>query len=46
MDCGSVMARFRSVFICFIAFFVLSPNESEVIIDLGCSKREIIYPID
>ena len=46
MACGAGMARLRSVAVCFIKFFVSSPNESEVIIGLGCANRDIMYPID
>ena len=46
MDFGAGMARLRSVAICFTAFCVSPPNESEGTVDFGYAKKAIISPIN
>ena len=45
MDYGTGMVQLRIVAI-FIAFWVYSPNESEVTVGLGYAKRAIMPPIN
>ena len=46
MAFGAVMARLRSVAICFTVFSVLSPNESEGGVGFGSDKITIISLTD
>ena len=45
MGFGAGMAKLRSVAICFTAFCVSSPNEREITVGFGYSKREIMSVI-
>ena len=46
MDFGSGTARLRSVAICFYAFYVSYPNESEGAVGFGYAKRAMMSAID
>ena len=45
MAFGGVMAQLRSVAICFTAFCVSCPNESEGTVGFGSAKIPIMSPI-